>query len=199
MSGNILREAEAKFGVPREMRLRFEIDDREIALVRGSRKHDRSHDVTLFIFDSVTNGKASLMDSRLVVIRKPNFPPGAYRAPSGGLMPGESIESGARREAYEETGLDIELVRYLLRVFAVFVHQSGIENWVTHVFCARALGGHLAPRDTDEIEEARYSTVSELQGPIRAVLLNSGRGLFAYRVALTDAAVEMLSKDGCVR
>jgi len=50
----------------------------------------------------------------------------------------------------------------------------------------------LAPIDTDEIAEARWVALDELQGPIRKVLLGTGRGLFAYRVALTDATVAAL-------
>lgn len=197
VDGEILREAEAKFGIPKEISLRYEIDDRELALIRGSRKGNRSHDVTFFIFvRSSERSQPDFWRSRLVVIRKPSFPPGAYRAPSGGLVPGESIEAGAKREAYEETGLDIELGRYLLRIHATFTHGAIVEKWVTHVFSARVVGGGLDPKDTGEIEDARYVTVEQLQGPIRDVLLGSGRGLFAYRVALTDAAIEILSRDG---
>jgi hypothetical protein len=50
----------------------------------------------------------------------------------------------------------------------------------------------LAPRDLHEIREARWSSLPELQGPIRAVLLATGRGLFAYRVALHDAVAALL-------
>jgi 8-oxo-dGTP pyrophosphatase MutT (NUDIX family) len=191
----MLSEVEAKFGAPRELSLQYEINEDDLALVRGSRKNDRSHDITLFIFyPSIedTLPGAGLGNRYIVVIRKPGFPPGGYRAPSGGASPGESLEAGAKREACEETGLDIELEHYLLRVNAVFTCGSAVEKWVTHVFQARVVGGYLDPIDTEEIEHAKCVTIDELQGPIRQVLLSSGRALFAYRIALTDATVEML-------
>jgi len=61
-----------------------------------------------------------------------------------------------------------------------------------HVFSTRAVGGELDPIDTEEIAEARWVALDALQGPIRKVLLGTGRGLFAYRVALTDATVTAL-------
>ncbi|MBI4318163.1 MAG: NUDIX hydrolase [Chloroflexi bacterium] len=180
----MIASAEAKYGAPREISLQFEISESELALVRGSRKHERSHDITLFIFD----------DQRIALIRKPTFPPGAYRAPSGGLEPGEPLERGARREAREETGLEIKLERYLLRVRANFTFGLETEPWTTHVFKARVVSGSLAPVDVSEIEAAKWGTIAELQGPIRDVLVCSGTGLLAYRVALTDATVEVLSE-----
>lgn len=200
VNGEVLKEAEMKFGTPKEVSLQYEIDEREVNLIRGSRKHDRSHDVTFFIFDgSIERNREGFWNARLVVIRKPTFPPGAYRAPSGGVRPGESIESGVKREAYEETGLHIEVERYLLRINATFTHGNEVEKWVTHVFSARIVGGELDPKDTREIEHAKLVTLRELQGDIREILLASGRGLFAYRVALTDASVEILRQNGEVR
>ncbi|MBI2953909.1 MAG: NUDIX hydrolase [Chloroflexi bacterium] len=173
------------------MNMQYEIDAIELATVRGSMKNGRAHDVTMFIFDRFTPG-SDIWDTPLAAIRKPGFPTGAYRAPSGGVEPGEAVEAAARREAYEETGLDIELERYLLRIRARFTHGPEVVNWVTHIFSARVVGGELEPKDTVEIEDAGFVTLKELQGPIRDILLSSGRALFAYRVALTDATVAIL-------
>jgi len=130
-------------------------------------------------------------------------------APSGGVEPGESFEEGARREALEETGLAVCLERYLIRVEATFVPPAGWPigdlppglfepdngniRWWTHIVAARVVGEPaLGPRDTREIAEARWMTLDELQGPVRERLVASGRALFAYRVALTDATVAAL-------
>lgn len=85
----------------------FEIPYRasEFDFLKRSQKHGRAHDVTLVIFRG----------PEIAVIAKPHYPPGLYRPPSGGVNPGESFEAGALREAREETGLDIALVRYLAR------------------------------------------------------------------------------------
>lgn len=173
----MLEAAARRWGEPRRLALAYEISPVERALIRGSRRDDRSHDVTLFIERA----------DRFVVIAKPLFPPGVWRAPSGGLLPGEDLEAGARREALEETGLDVRLERYLLRIAATFTQGAEVEPWHTHVFRASAGGGELAPRDRREIRAAKWAAREEIQGTIREALLATGHALFAYRVALTDA------------
>lgn len=150
----------------------------------GSRHHGRSHDITLFI----------ARGDEWAVIAKPSFPPGIWRAPSGGLHPGEELEAGALREALEETGLVISLERYLVHIDATFRHGGAIEPWHSEVFLARVVSGDLAPIDTREISGARWMTRPELQGVVRERLLASGRGLFAYRAALHDATFAALDE-----
>jgi len=174
-------------------------------MVLASRKDGRMHDVTVFILDGY---------GRVAVIRKPFFVPGAWRVPSGGIHRGEDVEQGIKREMREETGLDIALRRYLLRIAVRFVSEwcsdgccpegqgqpSRVQPWVSHVFAATlpvpAPDAALQPEDHQEIAAARWATLDELQGPIRQALLGTGRGLFCYRVRLTDLAVEMLAKLG---
>ncbi|HEM62423.1 MAG TPA: NUDIX hydrolase [Chloroflexi bacterium] len=182
VDASLVEEAERKLGSPQVVHLEHEIGPAELAFVRATQKHGRAHDITLFIF----NG------DRLALIRKPMFRRPIFRAPSGGLEPGESFDEGARREALEETGLEIELEEYLLRAHVRFTDGEDYLDWTSHVFKARAVGGELSPLDTSEIAETVYGSLEELQGPIRQALLDSGRGLLAYRVALTDAAVEIL-------
>lgn len=201
LSRQVMRAAEERFGAPRDLSLSFAVDSHELDLVSGSLRKLRTHDVTFFIRQA----------DGIVVIRKPMFPPGAYRAPSGGVGAGESAEEGIRREAWEETGLDVQVERYVLRIEATFRGLGSWEGWEqipsavrhdreqaalkwwTHVFSARPQGGtELHPQDQVEIEEAKWVTVEELQGPIRQTLLRTGRGLFAYRVALTDVALDSL-------
>ena len=72
------------------------------------------------------------------------------------------------------------------------------EDWVSHVFVARTASTRLDPQDRREIAEARFVTVEELAGPIRQRMLATGRGLFRYRVALTDATLAALAQSGCL-
>lgn len=181
----MIQEMEEKFGRPEVLRLTQEITPEEMALVRSSQKHGRAHDITLFIFRG----------EKLVLIRKPIHPPGVFRAPSGGLNPGEPFEEGAKREAREETGLEIEIERYLLRIQVRFICGEEDIEWSSHVFSAKAVGGELAPEDTREILAARWATLEELQGPIREAVLAPGWGLLDYRVTLTDRAVALLQKE----
>ncbi len=186
VDAKLLEEAERRFGKPHILHWEHEIGEDELAFVKATQKHGRAHDVTLFIF----------RNDHLALIRKPMFQRPIYRAPSGGLNRGESFEEGAKREAREETGLEIELETYLLRIHIRFKSEDDYLDWTSHVFKARAAGGHLETRDKSEIAETIYGTIEELQGPIRQALLKSGRGLLAYRVALTDATVEILQGTG---
>jgi len=181
----MIEEMEKKFGRPEVLRRRQKITPEEMALVRSSQKHGRAHDITLFIFRG----------ERLALIRKPIHPPGVFRAPSGGLNPGEPFEVGAKREAQEETGLEIEIERYLLRMQVRFICGEKSIEWTSHVFSARAMGGELAPQDSREILATRWATLEELQGPIREAALASGWALLDYRVTLTDRVVALLQKE----
>ena len=182
-----LKKVEKQFGRPEVLRLEQEISPAELAMVRGSQKSGRAHDVTFFISDP---------EGRVAVIAKPFFPPGAYRAPSGGIAPGEDFEAGTRREAWEETGLDITLERYILRAEAVFTSGDNRLAWTSHVVTASTTATTLQPHDHTEIREAKFMTLEELQGPVREVLWNSGKDLFRYRCLLTDAAVGIIRQLG---
>jgi 8-oxo-dGTP diphosphatase len=166
----------------------YEMTELEFGVVRGSQKHGRAHDVTLFI---IKNGQ-------IVVIRKPMYPSGAFRAPSGGIAPGEPFEVGALREAYEETGLVVSLEKYVLRAKVRFSHGSNRINWTSHVFTASSIGSELNPIDTHEIAEARFVTVDELMGSTRSALLASGSTGLRYRSELNDSVMRKLIDEGSI-
>ena len=102
------------FGQPEQAEFRIKVSDEELNRIRSSQKGGRNHDVTLYIHK----------DGRIVVIAKPMYPPGMYRAPSGGLKPGESIIAGIDREVAEETGCRIEVERFVLRTNVTFVRAD---------------------------------------------------------------------------
>jgi 8-oxo-dGTP pyrophosphatase MutT (NUDIX family) len=176
---------EAKLGKPVVRVMSYEIDASEFDMVEGSMYNGRAHDVTMFIRKKDDPG-------RIVVIRKPFFPPEAFRAPSGAANRGESLEDGAVRESKEETGLDVQLTRYLARINARFTSEDKVIDWTSHILEAREISGKLEPIDTHEIAEAKWASLDELQGPVRQALLDTGWGLFRYRVALTDLTVQAL-------
>jgi 8-oxo-dGTP pyrophosphatase MutT (NUDIX family) len=176
---------EAKLGKPVVRAMSYEIDASEFDMVEGSMYNGRAHDVTMFIRKKDDPG-------RIVVIRKPFFPPEAFRAPSGAANRGESLEDGAVRESKEETGLDVQLTRYLARINARFTSEDRVIDWTSHILEAREISGKLEPIDTHEIAEAKWASLDELQGPVRQALLDTGWGLFRYRVALTDLTVQAL-------
>ncbi|HSB10009.1 MAG TPA: NUDIX hydrolase [Blastocatellia bacterium] len=189
ISAKVILELERKYGSPEELSLAYEMTEREFEMVYASQKHGRAHDVTLFI----------VIGGRVVVIKKPMYPPGAYRAPSGGIAPGEPFEDGARREALEETGLSISLEKYLLRARVKFSNLSRVIDWTSHVFTANRIAGELQPIDTHEIVEARLATTSELMNSIRTALLESGSTGLRYRSELNDAVIRRLIEEGRLR
>lgn len=176
----VLARVRERYGEPVLLRWEGTVTEEELALATYNPL--RRHDVTLFVH----NG------DRLALIRKPHFAEGVWRTPGGGVKPGEGFEEGVLREALEEIGAAVTLERYLVRAEAVFRYGTNALAWTTHVVSATTGADVLAPHDTAEIAEARWGTSSELAGPIRARLLETGRALWRYRVALHDASLAAL-------
>ena len=197
ITAETIGQLEKKYGHPQKLSFAYAMTQSELEVVLASQKHGRAHDVTLFIFDHCDHsaGGNSDDDVRVVVIRKPMYPPGAYRAPSGGVSPGELFEQGALREAYEETGLVVSLEEYIIRASVCFSSGGRSIDWTSHVFTSSCAGGRLDPIDTHEIAEARWVTVAEMMGSIRSALLASGSTGLRYRSDLADAVVRRLAHD----
>lgn len=173
-----------RYGRPREWRPTVRLTAHDLRAL-GMGAPGRRHDVTFAVRDA---------KGRVAAIRKPSFPPGAWRIPSGGIAPGESFEEGVLREALEEIGLAIEVEAYLMVARARFLHPDGsVDRWTTHVVSARpASGTRLAPRDRREIDDARWMTMDELTGPVAAVLRAGPGGLLRYRADLHDRLAGLL-------
>lgn len=153
----------------------------ELEMVRASMKNGRAHDITLYI----------KKDDGFIFIAKPFYPPGLYRAPSGGVRPGESFEDGARREALEETGVSIDLEKYILRINVRFESPGDWLEWVSHIFTAGYTGGEIQPVDKSEIKDARIVRREEIPG-LQRMMLDSGSSGLAYRAYLTEESLERL-------
>src|SRR5213080_4209195 len=125
----VLAPVRERFGTPDVLRWEGEISDVEWTI--ATHNPVRTHDVTLFILDPAR---------RLALIRKPHFAEDIWRPPGGGIKPGEDFEEGVRREAFEETGLRVELDRYLVLAEPVFVFANEAVPWQTHVFSATTTG-----------------------------------------------------------
>ena len=178
---SVLAPVRKRFGVPGVLRWRGEISDAEWAI--ATHNPARTHDVTLFILDSAR---------RLALIRKPHFAEDVWRPPGGGIYPGEDFAAGAVREALEETGLHVELRRYLVDARALFTNAGRDLHWRTHVFLAETEDAQIVAGDPVEIADARWGTLDELAGPLRERLLATGRAFWRYRVELHDAALAAL-------
>lgn len=81
---------------------------------------------------------------------------GLWNFPAGRIDVGDTIEQTAIKEAKEETGYDVELIKKL----DIF-QESAIEP-PKHVFEAKIIGGDLK-YSKDEILDARWFTLEEIQ------------------------------------
>lgn len=92
-------------------------------------------------------------DGEIVLIRRGNDPFKAHWALPGGFVEyGETVETAAVREAHEETGLEIELVR-LVGVYSD-PDRDPRGHTVSVVYLARPVGGELKA-DTDATEVSK--------------------------------------------
>jgi ADP-ribose pyrophosphatase YjhB (NUDIX family) len=172
----------ARYGVPQRRESRFEVPLHEVERIKSSQKSGRNHDVTLYIRKG----------NQLIVIAKHFYPPGLYRAPSGGLHPGEDFESGIAREVREETGCSITLERFLLQTAVTFANAKGSVFWRSFVLLADYEGGDFQYTDKHEIREVRLADWSEFTSFARIMRSMEVGGLH-YRAALHDTVVELLN------
>jgi ADP-ribose pyrophosphatase YjhB (NUDIX family) len=180
----VLTPLRKRYGEPRALQWESEVSPEEFRLADTS--PERRHDETFFVFDP---------SGRLALIRKPSYTAGIWRPPGGGVRPEEAFEAGVRREGLEELGIEIELERFLVSSKARFRCAEGVIDWRTHVFSTRAGAEELEPIDTREIAAARWGTTSELAGPLRVAMLETGRALWGYRVELHEAALAQLGTE----
>jgi 8-oxo-dGTP pyrophosphatase MutT (NUDIX family) len=184
---HIIQELAMELGQPVIEYWSFKMGEEEFSRLKAHIDRGRVHDATTLV----------LRGDELVVVRKPGYPPNAYRAPSGGIHPEESFLDGTAREAWEETGLKVQVDGYLLRVHATFSHGEDSAKWTTHVMLAKPLTDELGPIDKTEIESARWISWDELLSTVNPVLEKSGLGGLAYRAQLHRRSRELLlaSKD----
>jgi ADP-ribose pyrophosphatase YjhB (NUDIX family) len=98
------------------------------------------------------------IDGGIVLIKRKNPPPG-WAIPGGFVDYGESLEDAIRREAKEETGLDIELVRQ----FHTYSDpkRDPRHHTVSTIFIARASGTPVAADDAKEVGIFTRDTLPE--------------------------------------
>ena len=98
----------------------------------------------------------------LLVAIKDFYPRGAFRLPTGGIHHGEPILEALLREAVEETGLDLE-VRRFLAALTYRAAPSGDVAFHTFAFLLDERGGTLGSLDPAErIQEWREIAPSAL-------------------------------------
>ncbi len=142
----VLEPLRERFGAPVILTWDGAITDEEWAI--ATYNPSRTHDVTLFILDP---------SRRIALIRKPHFAEDVWRPPGGGIKPGEDFVAGAVREALEETGLRVELRRYLVASEALFRTRD-----------ASCRGGRTSSSPRRRTRSSRRTTRTRSQPPVGA-------------------------------
>lgn len=95
---------------------------------------------------------------RVVLIERKN-PPKGWAIPGGFVDEGEEVGHAARREAKEETGLDVELVEQL------FVYsdpkRDPRQHTMSTVYACKVPPGSM-PKGEDDAAQARWFSESEI-------------------------------------
>ena len=170
-----------RYGRPEEASFEISVPEAEYRFIRSTQKHGRAHDVTVYAFKG----------DEVIVNAKHFYPPGMYRAPSGGIHPGEAIESGIAREMMEETGTQVLLERFLLIARVTFTNECGTIPWKSYVFQARYLAGDFQFTDKREIREVRTARLEEFI-EFGKIMRTLDKGGLRYRAALHETVVPLL-------
>jgi len=99
----------------------------------------------------------------LLLSTKTFYPPGAHRLPTGGMNANEAILAAVLRETHEETGLTVELRRFLAAI-TYLDGPDGPPVFHTFAFLLDERGGTLGPLDQSE-QISEYSEVAPEQLP----------------------------------
>ncbi len=108
-----------------------------------------------------------------MVVRRPNgllltmiktfYPREAYRLPTGGINYGEPVADALLRETLEETGLDVEVRKFLAAVAYTTAANGEEPVFYTFAFLLDEVGGKLGALDLSErVESYRFIQPDEL-------------------------------------
>lgn len=94
-------------------------------------------------------------NGRLLTMTKTYYPRGAYRLLTGGINHDEGILAALERETYEETGLQVNINRFLVAA-AYCLQDSNTPRFYTFAFLLDEIGGTLGVIDENEkVEDFR--------------------------------------------
>jgi len=95
-------------------------------------------------------------NGRLLTMTKTFYPRGVSRLPTGGINHGEPILAALLRETFEETGLQVEVRRFLAAVAYRTGGAGASPVFYTFVFLLDEVGGTLGTLDPGERVEAFF-------------------------------------------
>ena len=126
----------------------------------GLQNYACSNCKSVIYLNSKPTASAIIADGDSILLGKRRIEPskGKWDVIGGFLNLGERPEDGAKREAKEETGLNIELERML--GFFMDTYETTGDKTLNICFVARVNGGVLKPGD--DINELRWFSVDQI-------------------------------------
>lgn len=118
----------ARYGTPLQRSFDVQADEYIVAY-RFNRNTDRRAEVVFAIEDTA---------GQLWVHTKSSYPQHIFRLPTGGVHWDELVVDGLLREVKEETGLSVEIVRFLGIINYQFCYGSSVAPFVSYVFHLRS-------------------------------------------------------------
>jgi 8-oxo-dGTP diphosphatase len=97
-------------------------------------------------------------DKLLLVLRARAPSQGFYAFPGGHVEPGETLEFAARRELFEETGLEAKSISPLVKVHV----EGDAVDYELQVFLGDYAGGE--PQAASDADAAAFFTLAEMEG-----------------------------------
>lgn len=122
-------------------------------------------------------------DGCLLLGRQPRFPAGNYSALAGFVEPGEAIEEAVAREVFEEAGVRVRDVSYVMSQPWPFPSSLMIG-------CHAFADDPQITIDTTELEDARWFTRAEVEDAVGAI--PRGEGGMAFRAPPPTAVAHHL-------
>jgi NAD+ diphosphatase len=124
----------------------------------GAEHHPRTDPVVIMLAEH---------DGRVLLGRQPAFPPGRYSALAGFVEVGETLEDAVARELFEEAGVRVRGVRYLMSQPWPFPSQLMLA-------CTADAIEDVLTVDRNELEDARWFSHAE----VAAALLGASDATF---------------------
>jgi 8-oxo-dGTP pyrophosphatase MutT (NUDIX family) len=101
-------------------------------------------------------------EGEFLLVQEAKKEPGKWNQPAGWLDLKEDIIEGARREAFEETGLKIELLG-LLGIYPLLKVTNGVLRYpIKIIFAAKALDNNIK-FNKEELLDAKWFSLEEIK------------------------------------
>ncbi|MFA6296779.1 MAG: NUDIX hydrolase [Patescibacteria group bacterium] len=113
-------------------------------------------------------GTIVVKDDKILLIREAGtIDKGKWNLPAGWLDLGENPIDGAKREAKEETGLDIKITDFLGIYSLVRLDLQKVDGFIRHpiklIFIGKINGEKIDNIDNEEIAEVKWFSLSEIE------------------------------------